>query len=85
MLALLALLAGECQRRSLLPSEQRVVVGTTLLGFQATAWSVAMAFLGKGSILVHLVCAMGTLLIVVGGCGLPIYLTLDRKPSAELV
>ncbi len=84
VLALLALLAGECQRRSLLVSEERIVTGAALLGFQGTAWATALAFVGTRALLVHFICAMGTLLIVVGGCGLPNYKMLPRN-GAEVV
>lgn len=83
-LPMLALLAGECQKRSLIEPEGCVVTGVILLGFQGTAWTYAFSFLGVASGLLHLVCAIGTLLIVIGGCGLPNY-TMIAENGTEVV
>ena len=76
VLALLALIAGKCQNRLPLLPEKFIVTGATLLGFQATAWATALAFLGREVPKVHLVCAAGSLLILIGACALPNYFSM---------
>ena len=70
-LALLALIAGECQRRPTLRSEKRIVIGIALLGFQASAWLSFLDPLGRDLRLLDGICALGTLLVLLGACALP--------------
>lgn len=72
-LALVALIAGECQRRQPRNSEKMVLVGFGLLGFQAVAWTTLLLGTTHNPSAIHMTCAIGTLFMIAGACGLPKY------------
>lgn len=69
-LPLVALLAAGSQNRKSSRAESTIAIGFCLLGFQAVAWTGYVSMFTRFAVLLHLVPALGTLLMMIGSVGL---------------
>lgn len=67
-LALVTMIAGRCQERAATHAEKVVLIGFALLGFQAVAWTNYLSRLTLRASQIHMVCSVGTMLMMIGSC-----------------
>ena len=77
-LALAAWVAAQTQRRRIALADLLALTGFGLLGVQAAAWTALVARDPVTTALIHSVCALGTLLMMIGTCWIS-----SAAPSTE--